>query len=217
MHGPDILRATTVLLEHGVIAFPTETVYGIGAIDSDPEAIDRVFQLKGRPSDRALIVLLADVGQLDRWARDVSPIARRLAETFWPGPLTLVLRRQPTVLDRVTGNKDTVALRVSPHPVCQALHLHLKQHLGHTVGLTATSANRFGEPPATTAEQVLQSLGPPDAGGPDFILDRGPSASDRLSTIVDCTSDRPRLLRDGAIDAGAIELTLGITLDQSPR
>lgn len=135
---PDVQRAVTVLRRGGLVAFPTETVYGLGADARNPEAVGRVFSVKGRPADHPLIVHLADASRLTEWAQDIPRAAWQLAEAFWPGPLTLVLPRAPGVLDAVTGKLDTVALRVPGHPLALAL---LDAFGG---GAAAPSANRYG-------------------------------------------------------------------------
>jgi len=146
-HAADVLRAG------GVVAFPTETVYGLGADASSAAAVAKIYRLKGRPADHPVIVHLAPAHPLERWAREIPAAARRLAERFWPGPLTLILRRSASVLDAVTGGQDTVALRVPSHPVAQAL---LAAFDG---GVAAPSANRFGRVSATTAAHVREEFG----------------------------------------------------------
>jgi L-threonylcarbamoyladenylate synthase len=198
----DIARAAAVLRAGGLVAFPTETVYGLGADAANPEAVRKVYAAKGRPAGHPLIVHLADAAQLDAWARDVPPAARALAGAFWPGPLTLVLKRHPRVCGAVTGGQDTVAVRVPSHPVAQAL---LRAFGG---ALAAPSANRFGRVSATTAEHVREEFG--DAVG--CVLDGGATDVGIESTIVDVSGARPALLRPGAIGAARIEAVLGAPL-----
>lgn len=171
------------------MAFPTETVYGLGANAGNPAAVAKIFAVKGRPLDHPLIVHLADAQQMKRWARDIPSVAWRLAERFWPGPLTLILKRAPDVLDEVTGGQDTIGLRVPAHPIAHAL---LAAFGG---GVAAPSANRFGRISPTQAEHVRQELG--DAV--DLILDGGDCEVGIESTIVDISSETPRILRLGSI------------------
>ncbi len=194
-----IRRAVEVLRAGGVVAFPTETVYGLGADASNPSAVARIYALKGRPADHPVIVHLGASGQLSAWALDPSPDARRLAEAFWPGPLTLVLRRAPHVLDAVTGGQPTVALRVPSHPVAQAL---LEAFGG---AIAAPSANRFGRVSATTAAHVREEFGP-EVG---CIVDGGECAVGIESTIVDVSGETPVLLRPGGVSQAALEGVLG--------
>ncbi len=207
----EIARAVAVLRAGGLVAFPTETVYGLGADASNPDAISKVFAAKGRPHDHPLIVHIADVGQLSAWARDIPPAALALAKKFWPGPLTLILKRAPAVNTRVTGGQDTIALRVPAHPVAQAL---LRAFGG---GVAGPSANRFGHVSATTAEHVRDEFG----AAVDCVLDGGACAVGIESTIVDLSNPQPALLRPGCISAAQIEDALGMPLAapgaQSPR
>jgi len=185
----DVDQAAAVLHAGGLVAFPTETVYGLGADARNPEAVARIFAVKGRPADHPLIVHLADAGQLTGWAQDVPRAGWQLAEAFWPGPLTLVLHRQASVPDAVTGGLDTVALRVPDHPVALAL---LAAFGG---GIAAPSANRYGRVSPTSAQDVREELG--DAV--DLVLDGGRCPIGIESTIVDLSSAAPRILRPGAI------------------
>ncbi len=186
-----------------LVAVPTETVYGLAADATNALAVARIFEVKGRPADHPLIVHLADSVELDAWARAVPLYARLLAAAYWPGPLTLVLDKQPQVLDLVTGGQGTVGLRVPAHPVTRAL----LQQLG--TGAAAPSANRFGRVSPTTIEHVEADLGPYLEAG-DYLLDGGPCEVGVESTIVDCTGDLPRLLRAGAITTDMIEQTTGL-------
>lgn len=193
-----IARAVEVLRGGGVVAFPTETVYGLGADATNLAAVRRIFAIKGRPADHPLIVHLAGSEWMEEWAREVPPAAYALARAFWPGPLTLVLKRQPRVLDAVTGGQDSVALRVPAHPVALAL--------SRAVGaLVAPSANRFGHVSPTTAEHVRAELGE----AVDMILDGGPCQVGVESTILSLLSDTPTVLRPGAVTPEAIEAVLG--------
>ncbi|HTE14188.1 MAG TPA: L-threonylcarbamoyladenylate synthase [Burkholderiales bacterium] len=195
----DIVRAVTLLRAGGLVAFPTETVYGLGADASNAEAVKKIFAAKGRPHDHPLIVHIADVAQLSHWAHDIPPAAQTLARKFWPGPLTIILKRAPAVSDLVTGGQDTVAIRVPSHPVAQALLLAFGG------GVVGPSANRFGRVSATTAEHVHQEFG----DSIDCVLDGGACDVGIESTIVDLSSAKPALLRPGCITAAQIETALG--------
>ncbi|MFC4061749.1 L-threonylcarbamoyladenylate synthase [Planomonospora corallina] len=195
----DIERAAGVLRGGGLVAFPTETVYGLGADAEDSAAVARVFQAKGRPPSHPLIVHLGGAEQLGDWAEDVPATARLLAERFWPGPLTLVLRRGRRVSPEATGGLETVAVRVPGHPVALAL---LSAFGG---GIAAPSANRFGSVSPTTAGHVRAELG--DAV--DFVLDGGPCEVGVESTIVDATGAVPSVLRPGGVTREDLEAVLG--------
>ncbi|MBU6994831.1 L-threonylcarbamoyladenylate synthase [Ferrovum myxofaciens] len=190
--------AAEVLRGGGLVAFPTETVYGLGADAENPAAVARIFAVKGRPADHPLIVHVATPDQILHWARDIPPVAWHLARRYWPGPLTLILRRASCVPDIVTGGQDTVGLRVPDHPLALAL---LKVFGG---GIAAPSANRFGRVSPTTAAHVREELG--DAM--DLILDGGPCRVGIESTILDLSGHQPRLLRPGAITLAEIEAVL---------
>ncbi len=190
--------AAAILRQGGLVAFPTETVYGLGADAENPQAVARIFAAKGRPADHPLIVHLASVAQIAHWAEDIPPAAWTLSRHFWPGPLTLILRRSPRVPDIVTGGQDTVGLRVPGHPLALAL---LEAFGG---GIAAPSANRFGRVSPTTAAHVREELGE----NVDFILDGGPCRVGIESTILDLSTGRPRLLRPGAISVAEIEAIL---------
>jgi len=198
----EIKNAVAVLRSGGLVAFPTETVYGLGADAANPEALKKVFAAKGRPHDHPLIVHIADAVQLANWARAVPETAHELAKTFWPGPLTIVLRRAASVSDLVTGGQDTVALRVPSHPVAQAL----LRAFGS--GIAAPSANRFGRVSATTAAHVRSEFG--DAV--DCVLDGGAADVGIESTIVDLSGEQPTLLRPGWITAQQLKDALGMPL-----
>lgn len=194
-----LAQAAQCLKQGGLVAFPTETVYGLGADASNPDAVRRIFEAKGRPADHPLIVHLASAEMLDAWARDIPPAARRLAERYWPGPLTLILRRAATVPDVVTGGQDTVGLRVPDHPLALAL---LRAFGG---GVAAPSANRFGRVSPTRAEHVRQELG----ARVDMVLDGGDCRVGVESTILSLASAGPVLLRPGAIGLSALEEIIG--------
>ncbi|GAU69761.1 hypothetical protein SSP35_14_00950 [Streptomyces sp. NBRC 110611] len=198
----DIGKATGVLRAGGLVALPTETVYGLGANAEDPAAVARIFQVKGRPPSHPLIVHIGGAEQLGDWVEDVPATARLLAERFWPGPLTLVLRRGPRVPLEATGGLETVAVRVPDHPVALAL---LSAFGG---GVTAPSANRFGSVSPTTAAHVRAELGE----AVDFVLDGGRCEVGVESTIVDATGDAPTILRPGGVTREDLEAVLGYPL-----
>ena len=195
----DIDNAVAILRAGGLVAFPTETVYGLGADASNPVAVRKIYETKGRPSDHPVIVHVADAVQIANWASAVPEVAHRLARRFWPGPLTLVLKRAGGVGDFVTGGQDTVAVRVPSHPVAQQL---LRRFGG---GIAAPSANRFGRVSATTAAHVRQEFG----AAVGCVLDGGEADVGIESTIVDLSGGAPRLLRPGAITASAVEEATG--------
>ena len=191
--------ALAALRRGEAIGLPTETVYGLAADASNPDAVRRIFALKGRPADHPLIVHVAGVAALDDWADDVPAAARQLAAAFWPGPLTLVLRKLPRVPDVVTGGQDTVGLRCPDHPVALAL---LREFGG---GLAAPSANRFGHVSPTSAAHVRAEFG--DAV--PVVLEGGDCTIGIESTIVDFTGDTPRILRPGMLGRERIEAVIG--------
>lgn len=195
----EVSRAAALLRAGELVAFPTETVYGLGADAANPQAIAKIFAAKGRPADHPLIVHLPDASHLERWAADIPEAAHRLAAAFWPGPLTLILRRQSSVSAAITGGQDTVGLRVPNHPL--ALQL-LREFDG---GVAAPSANRFGRISPTTAAHVREDLGAAVA----LVLDGGPCAVGIESTILDLSGAAPRILRPGMLDAVAIGRVLG--------
>jgi len=203
------------LLEQGkLVAIPTETVYGLAADADNPEAVANIFSAKGRPSTHPVIVHVARDADLSHWAVDIPPQAAYLIQAFWPGPLTLILKRAPKVSDSVTGGQDSVGLRCPSHPVAQAL---LKNFRGGQGGIAAPSANRFGRVSPTTAQHVIDEFGEPGIGPVAAVLDGGPCTVGIESTIVDLTrldTHGPVLLRPGQISAQAIETVLGCALAQ---
>jgi L-threonylcarbamoyladenylate synthase len=199
MEREAIIRAAAVLRAGGLVAFPTETVYGLGGDASNLEAVRKIYRVKGRPRNHPLIVHLASEDEMGRWAAEVPSAAVRLARRYWPGPLTLVLRRASHVHDAVTGGQDTIALRVPGHPVALAL---LTEFGG---GVAAPSANRYGRVSATTALHVRSEFG--DAL--DYVLDGGACGLGIESTIVDVSGARAALLRPGSITARELEEALG--------
>ncbi|MFN8037165.1 MAG: L-threonylcarbamoyladenylate synthase [Acidimicrobiia bacterium] len=197
---PELLaRAVELLRDGGLVAFPTETVYGLGADATNAKAIERLFAVKGRPVDHPVIVHGADQRVLDAWGREVPDVARGLAREFWPGPLTIVVRRALHVIDEVTGGLDTVGLRVPD----QSIALALLHEFGG--GVAAPSANRFGRVSPTTAADVRCDL----EGDVDLVLDGGPCAVGVESTIVDCSTDQVVLLRPGGVPVERIRAIAG--------
>lgn len=197
---PGIERAVALLRAGKLVAFPTETVYGLGADASSEAGVRRIYAVKGRPTNHPVIVHLPAASHMARWADEVPEAAARLAAAFWPGPLTLVLKRAPQVLDAVTGGQGSVGLRVPFHP----LALDLLHAFGG--GIAAPSANRFGRLSPTTAEHVRAELG----GDVDLVLDGGPCEVGIESTIVDLSGTAPRLLRPGRIGVAAIAEVIGV-------
>ena len=191
----DISGAAETLRRGGLAAFPTETVYGLGADADNAAALARLYAVKGRPGEHPVIVHVGAPAQLDEWAADVPVAARRLGDALWPGPLTLVVRRAARVLDGVTGGGDTVGVRVPDQPVALAL-LH-----AFAGGIAAPSANRFGHVSPTTADDVRADLG----DDVDVVLDDGPCTVGVESTIVDCTGDELVILRPGGVTRELVE------------
>jgi L-threonylcarbamoyladenylate synthase len=205
--------AAANLLAGGLVAFPTETVYGLGADACNADAVARIYSVKGRPADHPLIVHVASMDGLGEWADDVPGYTISLARDFWPGPMTLVVKRSALAGDFVTGGQDTVGVRVPDHPVALGL-LEAFERAGGK-GVAAPSANRFGNVSPTTAQAVSDELGDYLANG-DQILDGGPCDVGVESTIVDCTGDVPRILRPGAVTAEMIKESTGLSIGDSP-
>ena len=202
--------SASVLIVGGLVAFPTETVYGLGADACSAEAVARIYSVKGRPADHPLIVHVASIDGLGDWARDVPTYAIALARAYWPGPMTLVLRRSDLAGDFVTGGQDTVGVRVPNLPVALGLLEAFVRAGGK--GVAAPSANRFGNVSPTTAQAVAAELGDYLANG-DQILDGGACDVGVESTIIDCTEDLPKILRPGAITIQMIEESTGLNVE----
>lgn len=195
--NPEIRRAAEILRAGGLVAFPTETVYGLGADASSASAVARLYAAKGRPAGHPVIVHFADAGRAFAWAREVPDTARVLAARYWPGPLTLILKRSPKAGDFITGGQDNVGVRVPSHPVAQELlHAFGGENEGRRFsGVAAPSANIFGKLSPTAAAHVREDF----SDGIDFVLDGGQSEIGIESTIVDLSGGEPVLLRPGAI------------------
>lgn len=209
-----IQRAAEALAAGELVAFPTETVYGLGARADDAAAVARIFELKGRPSDHPLIVHVADSSAVEIFAAQVPPVARRLIESFWPGPLTVIVRRVPDMAAAAAGGQETVGLRCPSHPAAAAL-LAAARRLG-VPGVAAPSANRFGHISPTRADHVVDEF-----GDSLLVLDGGDCDVGIESSIVDCSGAVPVLLRPGQIPRARIEAAAGIALGEpdlnSPR
>jgi L-threonylcarbamoyladenylate synthase len=205
----EIARAAEILRSGGLVAFPTETVYGLGADASSPAAVARLYAAKGRPTNHPVILHFATAEAAFSFAREIPPDARKLAERFWPGPLTLVLKRSSKAKDFVTGGQDSVGLRVPSHPVAQAL---LREFGG---GVAAPSANEFGSVSPTTAAHVREAL------QVELVLEGGASEVGIESTILDLSSDKPVLLRPGHVTKAELEEVLQAQIEEkgaaSPR
>lgn len=186
-HEDALSRALQVLASGGLVAFPTETVYGLGADLFNEQALRRLYRVKGRGAEKALPVLIGDAHDLPRVAIELSPMATRLAQAFWPGPLTLVVRRQPSLPARLSPYA-TVGVRMPNHPFARLL-------LQKTGPLAVSSANRSGEPSAKSAAEVMTALG----GRIELVLDGGECGGGLPSTVIDCAGEEPRLLRPGPI------------------
>lgn len=198
------------LLEQGeLVAFPTETVYGLGADAENPAAVARIYAAKGRPSNHPVIVHLARDADIEYWAEEISADARKLIDAFWPGPLTLILKRAARIPAAVSGGQGTIGLRCPAHPVAQALLQAFKQGKG---GIAAPSANRFGHVSPTTAAHVRDEFGAGPHSPVSRILEGGQSEVGIESTILDLSraARGPVLLRPGGIDAGRIAAVLGV-------
>ena len=185
-----------------LIAFPTETVYGLGADASNEKAVARIYEVKGRPQDHPLILHIASINDITYWATEVSEYAMALARSFWPGPMTLIFERGDAAKDFVTGGQDTVGLRVPDHALALELLQECKKIGVHAIA--APSANRFGNVSPTTAAAVQEEIGA-YLSAQDLILDGGTAQVGLESTIIDCTGDAPRILRPGAITQAMIE------------
>jgi L-threonylcarbamoyladenylate synthase len=204
-----MVRAAQTLQAGFLVAFPTETVYGLGADATNASAVARIYEAKGRPADHPLIVHIGDMQDIADWSDDIPDYAIALARNFWPGPMTLILKRSALAQDFITGGQDTVGLRVPNHVIALALLNEFKKIGGK--GVAAPSANRFGHVSPTTAQAVSDELSQYLAPE-DLLLDGGPSLVGVESTIIDCTTESPKILRPGAITEEMIEAVTAIDI-----
>jgi L-threonylcarbamoyladenylate synthase len=205
-------RAAEQLKAGSLVAFPTETVYGLGADATNADAVARIYKAKGRPADHPLIVHLGDMQDIAEWADEIPDYAIALARNFWPGPMTLILKRSALAKDFITGGQETVGLRVPDHVIALALLNEFKKIGGK--GIAAPSANRFGHVSPTTSAAVTAELSE-YLEESDLILDGGPSVVGVESTIIDCTGELPKILRPGAITEEMISEVTGLTTSDS--
>jgi len=202
--------ASVTLIKGGLVAFPTETVYGLGADATNKDAIARIYEVKSRPVGHPLIVHISSIGNLDKWAKDIPEYAVNLARAFWPGPMTLILPRTDLAKDFLTGSQDNVGIRIPSHTIALEL-LKEFEYLGG-LGIAAPSANRFGAVSPTTVTAVEIELAD-FLSENDQILDGGSCSIGVESTIINCTQNKPSILRPGAITKEMIEDTLRISID----
>ncbi|MEY4323118.1 MAG: hypothetical protein RL410_899 [Actinomycetota bacterium] len=203
----DVEIAAGILRDGGLLGLPTETVYGLAADAESPSAVARIYFAKGRPQDHPVIVHIASADKLNEWAREIPEYALALAQAFWPGPMTLVLKRTERAADFITGGQDTVGVRVPQHPVALAV---LNAFGG---GIAAPSANRFGGVSPTSAMHVVQDLADRLDDETDAVIDGGESSVGVESTIIDCTSSRPKVLRLGAVTVADIERVTNLSVE----
>jgi L-threonylcarbamoyladenylate synthase len=201
-----ISNSAQALIDGHLVAFPTETVYGLGADATNEKAVSRIYSVKGRPNDHPLIVHISSMNKLDQWATDIPEYAIKLAREFWPGPMTLILPRTDLAKDYITGGQNNVGLRVPAQPIALALLKKFEDMGGQ--GVAAPSANRFGAVSPTTAEAVSEELGN-YLDSDDLVLDGGQCSVGIESTIIDCTSSTPSILRSGAVTQAMVESLIG--------
>ena len=209
-----IKDAATSLINGDLVAFPTETVYGLGADAGNEMAVKKIYQVKGRPEDHPLIVHISNLKQLDKWAREIPEYAIKLARSFWPGPMTLILPRTALAKDFITGGQDNVGIRIPDQTLALALLTEFEKQGG--MGVAAPSANRFGKVSPTTAAAVEAELGA-FLDSKDLILDGGACEVGVESTIIDCTTQSPIILRPGAITHSMIIEATGIGPDATNK
>ena len=203
--------AASSLLAGNLVAFPTETVYGLGADATNQSAVAKIYKAKSRPSDHPLIVHISSISNLDKWAKEIPEYAIKLARSFWPGPMTLILPRTNLAKDFITGSQDNVGIRVPAHTVALSLLKEFEAQGGY--GIAAPSANRFGKVSPTCAEDVKEELSK-YLSPADLILDGGQSLVGLESTIINCTKSTPTILRPGAITVAMIRDLLGIEIKE---
>jgi L-threonylcarbamoyladenylate synthase len=201
----EIKRAAQALMDGNLVAFPTETVYGLGADATNEKAVSRVYSVKGRPTDHPLIVHISSINQLDKWAVDIPEYAIKLAKEFWPGPMTLILKRSEIAKDFITGSQENIGVRVPAHPMALALLSEFKKLGG--LGVAAPSANRFGAVSPTNSHAVLDELGQ-EFETKDLILNGGQCTIGIESTIVNCLGIVPSIIRPGSITVEMINKLL---------
>jgi L-threonylcarbamoyladenylate synthase len=203
-------EAAKSLMQGNLVAFPTETVYGLGADATNEKAVAKIYEVKGRPTGHPIIVHISSVNNLDKWAQQIPEYAITLARTFWPGPMTLILPRTELAKDFITGSQDNVGIRIPSHPLALSLLKEFESIGG--IGIAAPSANRFGKVSSTSAQAVQEELSEyltPD----DLILDGGPCQIGIESTIIDCTKQTPQILRPGGVTQEQIEELITLELD----
>jgi L-threonylcarbamoyladenylate synthase len=210
-----IIKDAALALKQGhLVAFPTETVYGLGADATNEKSVARIYEVKGRPTDHPLIVHISSMELLDKWASEIPEYAIKLARAFWPGPMTLILTRTGLAKDFVTGGQNNVGIRVPAHAVALALLKEFEAQGG--LGVAAPSANRFGKVSPTSADDVKEELSD-YLNSDDLILDGGPSLIGVESTIINCTNATPMILRPGAITTSMINHLLGINIELATK
>lgn len=208
----NIVKAAEILLSGNLVAFPTETVYGLGASATHEKGISRIYQVKGRPIDHPLIVHISSISKLQIWAKEIPNYALELANKFWPGPMTLILRRTDVAKDFITGAQDTVGLRIPNNEIALGL-LHQFENIGG-LGIAAPSANRFGAVSPTSASHVIAELANHFISS-DLVIDGGDSKIGIESTIIDCTLKSPKILRPGALTSEEINTITNLKLSNN--
>ena len=206
-----VKNAAKSLKDGHLVAFPTETVYGLGADATNKKAVSKIYSVKARPTDHPLIVHISSWSQAEKWARDIPEYAKTLSDIYWPGPITLILRRSNLAKDFVTGGQNSVGLRIPDQKIALMLVKEFEKIDG--LGIAAPSANKFRAVSPTTAEAVVDEIGAA-LGSLDLILDDGECKVGVESTIVDCTKEKPTILRPGAVTCEMIEKTLNIQISQ---
>ena len=206
--------AAASLITGNLVAFPTETVYGLGADASNQQAVAKIYEVKGRPTNHPLIVHISSIDNLDKWAKDIPEYAVKLARAFWPGPMTLILPRTNLAKDFITGGQDNVGIRVPAHTVALSLLKEFEAQGGY--GIAAPSANKFGKVSPTSADDVMAELSG-YLNSNDLVLDGGPSLVGVESTIINCTNITPSILRPGGMTVDMINNLLGTQIEVSAK
>jgi L-threonylcarbamoyladenylate synthase len=210
----EIKKAAQALKDGHLVAFPTETVYGLGADATNEKAVSRVYSVKGRPTDHPLIVHISSINQLSKWAIDIPEYARKLAEEFWPGPMTLILKRSEIAKDFITGGQENVGVRVPSHPVALALLSEFEKLGG--AGVVAPSANKFSAVSPTNAYAVTEEIGD-KLSKDDIIVNGGQCLIGIESTIIDCSEQIVAVLRSGAVTLEMIKSLIGLQINTKPK